>query len=64
MWLFVALSLNALLSSYVFPSEAALKEGECEGKKEFKKCSLTILQEVVLCLGCFLTRNGLGKRKS
>ena len=31
------LSLNALLSSYIFPSEAALKEGECEGKIEFSE---------------------------
>lgn len=37
MWLFIVLSLNALLSSYVFRGEAALKEGDCEGKKEFEK---------------------------
>lgn len=30
MWLFIVLSLNALLSSYVFPGEAALQEGDCE----------------------------------
>ncbi|XP_068758415.1 mesencephalic astrocyte-derived neurotrophic factor homolog [Montipora capricornis] len=30
MWIFIVLSLNALFSSYIFPSEAALKEGECE----------------------------------
>jgi len=31
MWLFIVLSLNALLGCYVLPTEAALKEGECEG---------------------------------
>lgn len=30
MWLFIVLSLNALLGCYVLPTEAALKEGECE----------------------------------
>ncbi|KAK2548858.1 Mesencephalic astrocyte-derived neurotrophic factor [Acropora cervicornis] len=30
MWLFIVLSLNALLSGYVFPGEAALQEGDCE----------------------------------
>lgn len=62
MWLFIVLSLNALLSSYVFPGEAALQEGDCEGKREFEKCSLRILQEVLLSCGSFKTRNGLSKR--
>lgn len=62
MWLFIVLSLNALLSSYVFPCEAALQEGDCEGKSEFEECSLRILQEVVLSCGSFKTRNGLSKR--
>ncbi|XP_078384907.1 mesencephalic astrocyte-derived neurotrophic factor homolog [Oculina patagonica] len=30
MWLFIALTLNALLGSHVLQTEAKLKEGECE----------------------------------
>lgn len=43
MWLFIVFSLNALLGCHVWRSEAALKEGECEGKQFFSK-----LQEVIL----------------
>lgn len=31
-------------------------------RKSLKKCSLRILQEVVLSFDSFLTRNGLSKR--
>ena len=39
MWLFIVLTLNALLGCQVLLTEAKLKEGECEGKFYIQPCS-------------------------